>query len=176
MSWNDAQAYVEWLSAKTGQAYRLPSDAEWEYAARAGTTTPFHFGEGITTDQANYDGEVPSPRQLDGEQGSSYARANPGIYRGAPVPVGSLPPNLWGLHEVHGNLAEWTRDCFDSVGYAGWPADGSAVESGDCDRRYLRNGSYYDDAGDVRSARRQVRGVQQRSVFQGFRVAKTLGD
>ena len=176
VSWNDAQAYVEWLSAKTGQAYRLPSDAEWEYAARAGTTTPFHFGEGITTEQANYDGEVPSPRQLEGEQGSSYARANPGIYRGAPVPVGSLPPNLWGLHEVHGNLAEWTRDCFDGVGYAGWPADGSAVESGDCDRRYLRNGSYYDDAGDVRSARRQVRGVQQRSVFQGFRVAKTLGE
>ena len=176
VSWNDAQAYVEWLSAKTGQAYRLPSDAEWEYAARAGTTTPFHFGEAITTDQANYDGEVPSPRQLAGEQGSSYARANPGIYRGAPVPVGSLPANLWGLHEVHGNLAEWTRDCFDGVGYAGWPADGSAVESGDCDRRYLRNGSYYDDAGDVRSARRQVRGVLQRSVLQGFRVAKTLGD
>ena len=173
VNWNDAQAYVEWLSAKTGQAYRLPSDAEWEYAARAGTTTPFHFGEAITTDQANYDGE--GFNLYEGDEPSSYAVANPGILRSAPVPVGSLPANPWGLHEVHGNVMEWTRDCFDGVGYAGWPADGSAVESGDCDRRYLRNGSYIDDPGDVRSARRQVRGTDL-GYFSGFRVAKTLGD
>ena len=176
VNWNDAQAYVEWLAAKTGQAYRLPSDAEWEYAARAGTTTPFHFGETITTDQANYDGEVPSSRRYEGDEASSYALANPGIYRGRPVPVGSLPANPWGLHEVHGNVSEWTQDCFDGVGYAGWPADGSAVESGDCDQRYLRNGSFYDDPGDVRSARRKVWPADFLYGFSGFRVAKTLGD
>ena len=176
VSWNDAQAYVEWLSAKTGQAYRLPSDAEWEYAARAGTTTPFHFGETITTDQANYDGEVPSSRRYEGDEASSYALANPGIYRGGPVPVGSLPANPWGLHEVHGNVTEWTRDCFDNVGYAGWPADGSAVESGDCDLRHLRNGSFYDDPGDVRSARRVVWPTDFVWGLSGFRVAKTLED
>ena len=176
VNWNDAQAYVEWLAAKTGQAYRLPSDAEWEYAARAGTTTPFHFGETITTDQANYDGEVPSSRRYEGDEASSYALANPGIYRGGPVPVGSLPANPWGLHEVHGNVTEWTRDCFDNVGYAGWPADGSAVESGDCDKRYLRNGSFYDDPGDVRSARRKVWSADFLYGFSGFRVAKTLED
>ena len=93
VSWNDAQAYVAWLSAKTGQTYRLPSDAEWEYATRAGTTTPFHFGETITTEQANYDGEVPSPRRGEGEEASPYARENPGAYRGGPVPVGFLPAN-----------------------------------------------------------------------------------
>ena len=176
VNWNDAQAYVEWLAAKTGQAYRLPSDAEWEYAARAGTTTPFHFGETITTDQANYDGEVPSSRRYEGDEASSYALANPGIYRGGPVPVGALPANPWGLHEVHGNVTEWTRDCFDNVGYTGWPADGSAVESGDCDQRYLRNGSFYDDPGDVRSARRKVWSADFLYGFSGFRVAKTLED
>ena len=176
VSWNDAQAYVEWLTAHTGQTYRLPSEAEWEYAARAGTITPFHFGETIRTDQANYDGEVPSPRRYEGEEGSSYARANPGIYRHGPVVVGSLPANPWGLHEVHGNVMEWTQDCFDGVGYAGWPADGSALESGDCESHYLRNGSFYDDPGDVRSARRSVWSGDFRPGFSGFRVAKTLGD
>ena len=174
VSWNDARAYVEWLSARTGQHYRLPSEAEWEYAARAGTTTPFHFGETIRTDQANYDGEVPSPRRYEGEEESSYAHANPGFYRHGPVPVGSLPANLWGLHEVHGNVAEWTQDCFDVVGYAGWPADGSALESGDCESRHLRNGSYYDDPGDVRSARRSVWRADFRHGFSGLRVARTL--
>ena len=174
VSWDDAQAYVEWLSAKTGQAYRLPSDAEWEYATRAGTTTPFHFGETITTDQANYDGEVPSSYRYGDEEESSYARANPGITRGWTVPVGSLPANPWGLHEVHGNVREWTQDCFDGVGYAGWPTDGSAVESGNCDRRYNRNGHFIDDPGDVRSARRTTRPADFRSGFGGFRVAKTL--
>ena len=185
VSWDDAQAYVEWLSAKTGQAYRLPSDAEWEYATRAGTTTPFHFGETITTDQANYDGEVPSPRRYGGQEESSYARANPGIYRRGPVPVGSLPANPWGLHEVHGNVSEWTQDC-SATWDAGPPADGSAAESSsDCessiaeslnDYRFRRNGSYYDDPGDVRSAFRETWRPDFRSGFAGFRVAKTLED
>ena len=176
VSWNDAQAYVAWLSAKTGQAYRLPSDAEWEYATRAGTTTPFHFGETITTAQANYDGEVPSPRRGEGEEASPHARANPGAYRGGPVPVGFLPANPWGLHEVHGNVREWTQDCFAASNLRGWPADGSAVETGDCDSRFLRNGSYYDDPGDVRSANRAPSSAGERHGSAGFRVAKTLGE
>ena len=176
VSWNDAQAYVAWLSAKTGQAYRLPSDAEWEYATRAGTTTPFHFGETITTEQANYDGEVPSPRRGEGEEASSYARENPGAYRGGPVPVGLLPANPWGLHEVHGNVREWTQDCFAASNLRGWPADGTAVETGDCTSRFLRNGSYYDDPGDVRSANRAPSSAGERHGSAGFRVAKTLGD
>ena len=177
VSWNDAQAYVEWLSAKTGQAYRLPSDAEWEYAARAGTTTPFHFGEEITTDQANYDGRV-RPRE-GSPPPSSYVLANPGIYRGEPVPVGSLPANPWGLHEVHGNVWEWTRDCDpeSGTGYElGWPADGSAVESGNCRERFYRGGSFYDDPVAVRSAVRWRSYADDEFDGRGFRVAKTLGD
>jgi formylglycine-generating enzyme required for sulfatase activity len=94
VSWNDAKAFVAWLAARTGQPYRLPSEAEWEYAARAGTTTAFHVGPTITAEQANFDGKGP------------YSGPRIGTFRQSTTPVGSFPPNVFGLHDMHGNVWE----------------------------------------------------------------------
>ena len=106
VSWDDAKAYVRWLSDKTGKPYRLPSEAEWEYAARAGTSNPFHFGSTISTSQANYDGNY------------MYGGGVKGVYRERTVTVGSFPANPFGLHDVHGNVREWVEDCWNG-NYAG---------------------------------------------------------
>ena len=100
VSWEDAQAYVRWLSRKTGEAYRLLSEAEWEYVARAGTATPFHCGSTLSTSQANYDGSF------------TYGSGRKGTYRGKTVPVGSFAPNRFGVYDVHGNVWEspWSED------------------------------------------------------------------
>ena len=98
ISWDDAAAYCAWLSEATGRHYHLPSEAQWEYACRAGTETPFSYGASITTDQVNFDGNYP------------YAGTAKGEYRKKTVPVGSLPANPWGLHEMHGNVWEWCAD------------------------------------------------------------------
>ena len=119
INWTDAQAYVYWLSDKTGRPYRLLSESEWEYAARAGTTTPFHFGDTITHDLANlYRGDTP------------YT-----------TPVGSFPANAFGLHDVHGNVWEYTQDCGNPT-YEGAPDDGSAWRSGNCGVAMVRGGSW----------------------------------
>ena len=119
VSWDDAQAYVAWLSQRTGKPYRLPSEAEWEYACRAGTTTPFYFGPTISTDQANYHGNY------------TYGSGQEGVYRKQTVPVGSFPANAFGLHDMHGNVWEWCADVWHDS-YEGAPVDGSAwVEGGE---------------------------------------------
>ena len=100
VNWDDAKAYVAWLSRKTGKTYRLLSEAEREYVARAGTTTPFWWGSTISTSQANYDGN------------STYGSGSKGEYRQKTVPVDSFQPNPWGLYQVHGNVWEWTEDCY----------------------------------------------------------------
>lgn len=146
----DAQAYVAWLSKKTGQSYFLPSEAEWEYAARAGTFTPWHTGEKIISDDANI---------LNQFQQS--------------VPVGSFPPNVFGLFDMHGNVAEWTQDCED-IGYFGVPADGSVAISAKCDARMTRGGSFDSSERDVRSARRQPQPVTAALPTVGFRVARVI--
>ena len=105
VSWNDAQEYIEWLSAMTGATYRLLSEAEWEYIARAGTCTPFSFGRTIATHEANYNG------------GSCYGSGVTGIYRQRTSPVWTFPANAFGLHDVHGNVWEWTQDCCGSSSY-----------------------------------------------------------
>ena len=99
VSWEDAQQYAAWLSGGTGERYRLLSEAEWEYVARAGTTTPFHTGKTISTEVANYNGEL------------TYGGGTSGVYRGQTVPVGSFPANDFGLRDVHGNVSEWVDDC-----------------------------------------------------------------
>jgi len=113
VNWNDAQEYVRWLSKKTGKTYRLLSEAEWEYVARAGTTTPYHTGEQISTSQANYDGNY------------TYNGSSKGETRERTIPVGSFGANQFGLHDVHGNVREWVQDCWND-NYKGTPSDGSA--------------------------------------------------
>ena len=161
VSWDDAQAYVRWLSAKTGKRYRLPSESEWEYAARAGTRTPFSTGETISTEHANYDGNY------------TYGSGRKGVYRRQTVPVGAFGANAWGLHDAHGNAWEWVQDCWNGS-YAGAPTDGSAWESGDCSRRVLRGGSWYDIPGGLRSASRIRNSTAERDISCGFRMARTL--
>ena len=162
VSWNDAQLYVSWLSRKTGEPYRLLSESEWEYAARAGTRGPFHFGTKILVSQANYDGRY------------TYGSGRKGGYRRRTVPVGSFPSNEFGLHDVHGNVREWVEDCWHGD-YQGAPADGSAWTSGgDCGRRALRGGSWISAPGFLRSAFRFRSASGIRDHLNGFRVARTL--
>ena len=151
VSWNDAQSYVEWLSNKTGKRYRLLSEAEWEYVARAGTKTPFHFGMTISTDQANYNRN----------------------YRARTVEAGVFPPNGYGLHDVHGNVDEWVQDCWNDS-YLGAPTDGSAWTSGDCSGRVLRGGSWDSKHRNLHLADRNWGPTNNRSIRTGFRVARTF--
>ena len=162
VSWDDAQAYMGWLSRTTGKRYRLPSEAEWEYAARAGTTGPFHFGSTISTDLANYDGKY------------TYGDGPKGGYVQRSVPVGRYPANSFGLHDVHGNVWEWVEDCWHG-NYRGAPSDGAAwTAGGDCTNRVVRGGSWLNRPWNLRSAKRGGYSDKLRSHFVGFRVARTL--
>ena len=155
MRWDDAKAYVEWLSGKTGEEYRLLSEAEWEYVARAGTTTKYWWGNDIGRNRANCGG---CGSRWDGEQ---------------TAPVGSFSANPFGLHDVHGNVWEWVEDCW-SDSYHGAPSDGSAWESGNCGRRVVRGGSWYVIPWFLRSVSRISVTSDVRGFCAGFRVARTL--
>ena len=159
VSWKDAQSYVRWLSAKTGHRYGLLSESEWEYVARAGTETPFHFGTTISTDQPNYNGNY------------TYGTGGRGLHRGKTLPVGSLRANAWGVHDLHGNVWEWVQDCYNDS-YVGAPADGSAWESGNCDSRVLRGGSWDFFPWILRSAYRFGFTSGDRYYYIGFRVIR----
>ncbi|MCG6985639.1 MAG: SUMF1/EgtB/PvdO family nonheme iron enzyme [Thiocapsa sp.] len=162
ISWEDVNEYLRWLNRLTGMGYRLPTEAEWEYAARAGTTTPFSTGSCIDTDQANYDGTF------------EYAGcgAHTGVNLGRTAPTGSYPANPWGLFDMHGNVNELTLDCWNG-GFDGAPTDGSAWLDGNCTQRVMRSGSWYGYAGYMRSAYRcrAGTGFSHRSI--GFRLART---
>jgi formylglycine-generating enzyme required for sulfatase activity len=162
VSWDDAQKYVVWLNQKTGRTYRLLSEAEREYVTRAGTMTPFWWGWSITPKQANYDGDLRY-------EGGGIK----GEFRQQTTPVDSFEPNPWGLYNVHGNVWEWTQDCWNdsNTGNAG---DGKARTSGDCVRRVVRGGAWISTPGDLRAARRSGSAADNRSVIVGFRVARTL--
>jgi formylglycine-generating enzyme required for sulfatase activity len=165
VSWGDAQTYIHWLNDKTGQNYRLPSEAEWEYAARAGTTTPFSIGLCITTAQANYDGR------------SDYSGcvATTGWLKQTQL-VGHYPPNPWHLFDMHGNVQEWTQDCYHE-NYNNAPGNGFAWGGGEnCAGgwRVLRGGSWFNDPRDLRSANRYWFVTDSRLNFVGFRLARTL--
>ena len=167
VSWDDAKAYVDWLSWVTGEPYRLPSEAEWEYAARAGTTTPF---------------SLPAPDGSDDIAGKHLANCDscgrdwndrqttPNRHT---MPVGTFAANRFGLHDTAGNVSEWVGDCWHD-GYEGSPSDGSAWDSGGCGLRVLRGGSWIDYPGDLHSASRSRGVAVDRSNLSGFRVAKTL--
>ena len=155
VSWDDAKRYVRWLSRKTGKAYRLPSESEWEYAARAGTQTAYSWGDEIGVNRANCDG-----------CGSQWDDSKT-------APVGSFGVNAWGLHDMHGNVWEWVEDCWNDS-YAGSPVDGSAWLRGDCDKRVLRGGSWYFPPSYLRAAARYRDATGVRYSGIGFRVARTL--
>jgi formylglycine-generating enzyme required for sulfatase activity len=154
VSWDDATAFVSWLARKTGKSYRLPTEAEWEYAARAGTTSPFWWGRTAGTDHANCEDCTATPlRQT--------------------MPTGSFRPNGFGLYDVAGNVAEWVQDCWNET-YRGAPADGSAWTSGQCGQRVLRGGSFASKANLIRSASRFRYDQDVRYYANGFRVARDL--
>lgn len=155
VSWNDAKEYVAWLSSQTGQPYRLLTEAEWEYAARAGSRTKYSWGNDIGTNRANCDG-----------CGSRWDNRQT-------APVGSFGANAFGLHDMHGNLWEWLEDCWNES-YAGAPGDGTAWNRGDCSRRVLRGGSWSIDPAFLRSAHRLGIPSGWRNFIYGFRVARTL--
>ena len=165
VSWDDARNFCKNLSQRTGRAYRLPTEAEWEYACRAGTNTPFHFGQSITPDLVNYDGNYP------------YRNAARGNYRNKTTPVGSFPGNPWGLHDMHGNLWEWCQDEWHDS-YAEKPEslkqNGSIVwetTSPSSDTlRVLRGGSWGNDARNCRSANRYWYGSSFSLNDGGFRL------
>jgi formylglycine-generating enzyme required for sulfatase activity len=159
ISWEDAKQYVNWLSNKTKKSYRLLTEAEWEYAARSGTSTIFSFGNKISKELANFNSK------------ESYAGSVTSTPVGKVVPVGSYQPNAFGLYDMHGNVWEWTEDCRND-NYIGAPIDGSAWTVGDCTRRTLRGGSYDYPAHALRSADRQGGYSYIRSVNGGFRVAR----
>ncbi|MEM9170978.1 MAG: SUMF1/EgtB/PvdO family nonheme iron enzyme [Pseudomonadota bacterium] len=162
VSWRDAQDYVAWISYKTGYEYRLPTETEWEYAARAGADTPFDFGNRLTTDKANYNGR--------------YQYQGPvGIYRRKTLPVGSFEPNAFGLYDMHGNVWEWVADC--------WSADGSttmseppavAPDPDACAQRVLKGGAWNTGGWRLRAGHRVPGGVDSREYDNGFRVARAL--
>ena len=158
----DARAYVDWLSRETGALYRLLSESEWEYAARAGTTGPFHFGATISTDLANYNGY------------RTYGEGPEGVSRERTVPVGSFPANGFGLYDMHGNVSEWVEDCWHES-YDGAPADGGAwTAGGDCSRHVRRGGSWISGPGNLRAANRSRIETEVSLSSSGFRIARTL--
>ncbi len=162
VSWNEAKVYLAWLSRKTGKTYRLLSEAEREYVTRAGTTTPFWWGSTISTSQANYNGNFTY-----GDDGTR------GEFRNETMPVDTFAPNPWGLYQVHGNVSEWTEDCWHD-NYNDAPADGSAWTAADCKQRVRRGGSVGSPPQVLRSAFRLSYAAVNRTFFIGFRVARTL--
>jgi formylglycine-generating enzyme required for sulfatase activity len=161
VSWNDAKAYLEWLSKTTGKPYRLLSEAEREYVTRAGSTTPFWFGATTSSKQANYNGTI------------ADATSEKGEFRQRTLPVDFFAANPFGLHQVHGNVYEWTEDCW-RPSYAGAPSDGSARTQAECGARTIRGGSLTDAASALRSAARSGYAPDNRSERIGFRVARSL--
>jgi formylglycine-generating enzyme required for sulfatase activity len=164
VSWHDVQDFVSWLSEETGQSYRLPTEAEWEYAARGGTTRPFWTGGTISTAQANYDGNY------------TYGAGVTGVYRQRTVVADdpTCPANPFGLLHVHGNVWEWVQDCY-ADSYDGAPSDGhTAVARNGCTERVLRGGSWYFIPRNLRSANPNWNAPETRNNNTGFGVASTL--
>ena len=154
VSWDDIQLFIDWLNAKTGGNFRLPTEAEWEYAARAGSTTKYSWGNSIGSNRANCRND---------ECGDRWKYT---------APVGSFSANAWGLHDLHGNVYEWVQDCWNDS-YVGAPTDGSAWTSGDCGRRVIRGGAWSTDPRYLRSANRYW-GTRSYRVYSrlGLRLAQ----
>ena len=155
VSWDDAQSYVRWLSARTGKPYRLLSESEWEYVVRAGTETAYSWGNSSGVNRANCSGC--------GSQSDDKMTA----------PVGSFAANAWGVYDMHGNVWEWVQDCWNK-NYEDAPTDGSVWESGNCIARMYRGGSWSHSPAEMRSARRLKSFTGSRYRDLGFRVARSF--
>ncbi|MEH2181264.1 MAG: formylglycine-generating enzyme family protein [Nostoc sp.] len=172
VSWDDAVEFCKRLSQKTGKTYRLPSEAEWEYACRVGTTTPFYFGETITTDLVNYNGNFP------------YGSARKGEYRRETTDVGKFRANSFGLYDMYGNVWEWCQDVYNN-NYLDAPRDGSAwINDKNNIIKLLRGGSFTSYARNSRSARRDSGSRDFRSFdfrgsvlsgYEGYEVVADVG-
>jgi formylglycine-generating enzyme required for sulfatase activity len=188
VSWEDARAYAAWLAKRTGKGYRLPTEAEWEYAARAGTRgsrfwetgdaedseAPCRFanGQDRTLDESGYFNE-PTKRALESQGLWAPFKCADGHVNTAPI--GTLEPNAWGLHDVLGNVWEWVQDCYEDT-YEGAPVDGSALEPASpepCGARVVRGGSWFNGPRDLRSAYRGGVAPGNRDIFLGFRLARS---
>jgi formylglycine-generating enzyme required for sulfatase activity len=156
VSWDDCQTFLRRLSEKEKKSYRLPTEAEWEYACRAGTTTPFHVGATLSTDQANYNGNF------------VYGPGLKGTYRAKTTPVGEFPPNAWGLYDMHGNLWQWCADWHGGLARKEI-TDPTGPKSGK--NHILRGGSWGSNPVFCRSANRNFADPASRTEFYGFRVA-----
>lgn len=159
VSWHDANEYTRWLSQKTGKAYRLPTEAEWEYAARGGTKTAFSFGNRISTNQANYDGNY------------TYNGSRKGTYLHRTAKASSYPANRYGLYDMHGNVLEWVCSAYDT-NYGG--SEQQCANRNDNRSRVLRGGSWLHIPRDLRSANRSSLGASDRNDFVGFRISRTF--
>jgi formylglycine-generating enzyme required for sulfatase activity len=155
VTWDEAKQYVDWFARMTGRPYRLLTEAEWEYAARAGTTTAYSWGDEVGVNNANCNG-----------CGSMWDNRQT-------APVGSFKPNAFGLYDMHGNVWEWVEDCYH-IDYADAPTDGSSWTAGDCSRRLRRGGAWGYIPRILRSADRGGDSPVNRSAFVGFRIARTL--
>jgi len=172
INWNDAKAYVDWLMRKSGKPYRLPSEAEWEYATRAGTTTARYWGD--SPDQAcSYANVIDSIGKAQ-VAGVIWAVHNCNDNYPFTAPAGSFKPNAFGLHDMIGNAWEWVEDCWNET-YIGAPIDGRSWSSGTCEKRVLRGGSWYNGSPqNARSARRIRLTASDRGSNDGFRLARML--
>lgn len=169
VNWPDAHAYLAWLREKTGKPYRLPTEAEWEYAVRAGTADSRHWGD-ADADACQYANAVDETARL------TYVQWNPlpcvdGYLNTSPV--GTFKPNAWGLHDMAGNVWEWASDCWNP-NYRNAPKDGKTWTHGDCGRRVIRGAAWDDEPDDLRSANRLSVAAERRYNTVGFRVALAL--
>ena len=171
VSWDDASAYARWLSQKTGRNYRLLTEAEWEYAARAGTTTTRFWGDAGNMSCGYANGaDLTAEAQVPGA--SNWVVANCIDRYAYTAPVGSYRANAFGLYDMLGNVSEWTQDCWNG-NYSGAPTDGSAWAAGDCFLRVVRGGSWEDAPLGLRAAYRVGSPTVIRVYRRGFRVART---
>jgi formylglycine-generating enzyme required for sulfatase activity len=155
ISWDEAQLYLKWLGTVSGKPYRLPTEAEWEYAARGGTATRYWWGNGMKAGQSNCEG-----------CGAPWSAERPS-------PVGSFPANPYGLNDMNGSVWEWVQDCWHSS-YKGAPADGSAWVDGNCQARVIRGGSWRENGSYMLSTTRFKYDASVRQSQNGFRVARSL--
>jgi formylglycine-generating enzyme required for sulfatase activity len=172
VSWNDAQAYVHWLSARTGKKYRLPSEAEFEYALRAGTTTRYEWGDkNPTRVYANLTGDGDRSPRLRRSWAKAFPKYNDGYW--GPSPIGSFAPNKFGLRDIDGNVSDWIEDCWHE-NYMRAAADSRAWVNPGCAEHVVRGGSWGSSPDQARSAYRLAAPADTRSARVGIRVARDL--